>query len=438
MVVQMIHITIGATIVAFFVLFAVSSVREGRRRAAWLSSIFAVTTISVWGVSRLPDSVWLMLLPDIFAVAVVILFFAPLGRLSAMQINLTGERVDERDIMFAREEYEPGSEKYHVYYSMRPEKEEVDKRWRKLPEILEPGGRYYVADQAAKITEMFEQLERMTTEVDGDVAPHRREISSEFATDELKKRTWELGAVAVGVARLNQAYVYSHVGRGPQRWGEPIDNQHQYAIAFTVEMDYRLVEQAPGLPITGETARRYLQAAEISIELARGIRSWGYPARAHIAGSNYQVMLPPVAQDAGLGELGRLGYLITPDLGPRVRLGAVTTDLPLIPDRPGAFGVQDFCAECRKCAVNCPSNAIPHGEKVDVRGTLKWQLEIERCYHYWRLAGTDCGLCMKVCPYSHPASFVHNLVRTGIERSHFARKISLWGDDLFYGHKLTD
>jgi epoxyqueuosine reductase QueG len=149
-------------------------------------------------------------------------------------------------------------------------------------------------------------------------------------------------------------------------------------------------------------------------------------------------MLPPVAQDAGLGELGRLGYLITPDLGPRVRLGAVTTDLPLIPDRPGAFGVQDFCAECRKCAVNCPSNAIPHGEKVDVRGTLKWQLEIERCYHYWRLAGTDCGLCMKVCPYSHPASFVHNLVRTGIERSHFARKISLWGDDLFYGHKLTD
>jgi len=37
-----------------------------------------------------------------------------------------------------------------------------------------------------------------------------------------------------------------------------------------------------------------------------------------------------------------MGYLITKELGPGVRIGAVTTDLPLIPDKPVDIGVEDF------------------------------------------------------------------------------------------------
>ena len=202
-------------------------------------------------------------------------------------------------------------------------------------------------------------------------------------------------------------------------------------------MDYEFVETAPGLPITNESALQYLRGANISNSLARHIRSLGYPARAHIAGSNYQIMLPPVAHDAGLGELGRIGYLISPRFGARVRLGAVTTDLPLLPDKPITFGVQDFCEKCLKCAINCPSGAIPKGGKVMVRGTEKWQLNIEQCLHLWRAIGTDCGLCMRVCPYSHPPTLVHNIIRAGLKRSPFARTVSAWGDDLFYGRKIN-
>jgi hypothetical protein len=42
---------------------------------------------------------------------------------------------------------------------------------------------------------------------------------------------------------------------------------------------------------------------------------------------------------------------------------------------------------------------------------------------------------MKVCPFSHPPTLLHNLVRAGIRRSAFARRVSLWADDLFYGRK---
>ena len=53
-----------------------------------------------------------------------------------------------------------------------------------------------------------------------------------------------------------------------------------------------------------------------------------------------------MAVDAGLGELGRNGQLITRDFGSSVRISKVFTDLPLIPDRPVDLGVQRFCEQC--------------------------------------------------------------------------------------------
>ena len=348
----------------------------------------------------------------------------------------TDEQVDERDVIFSREGYQPGTPAYETYYGARPENRPVDDRIRQLPEMCSPGGQEYEPSLAEQVRRTFDHLERLGTQVDGTVATDREPSGNADPTDWVKKRVLALGAHAVGVAPLEQRYVYTHVGRGPEPWGEPIENEHPFAIVFTLEMQSQAVDTAPRLPITVETARNYLRGAELSIELAREIRARGYEARAHIAGSNYQIMLPPLAHAAGLGELGRMGYLIAPRLGPRLRLGAVTTTLPLTPDRSTEFGVQDFCEVCKKCVVNCPSASIPEGEKTWERGVLKWQLRLESCLHYWRVLGTDCGLCMRVCPYSHPPTPIHNLVRFAIARSAFARRVSIWGDDLLYGRRL--
>ena len=82
-----------------------------------------------------------------------------------------------------------------------------------------------------------------------------------------------------------------------------------------------------------ESARRYLDSGAIAVQLALFLKGIGYRARAHIDG-NYRVVCPLVARDAGLGEIGRMGILMTPALGPRVRIAVVTTDFPLVPDRP--------------------------------------------------------------------------------------------------------
>ncbi len=435
--IQILHLATGGLVEILLCLFIWSSLGEMKMRAAVAGIALAAAFGAAWSVAyaAFSESALLLALPSAFLVLAAVLYFLPVGPGRVLRADKITGRVDERDVLFSREEYRPGPEQYEIYYAMHPENKEVDDKLRLQPELLAPGGRFYDPVKSEHVNGVFRILEGMLTGVDGEVASKQVPFDPLQATRTFKALAFGLGADEVGIAKLNPQFVYSNVGRGPEPFGASIVNHHQYAIAFSLEMDYTHVEAAPRLDITVETATRYLAGAQISIALARCIRSHGYPARAHIAGSNYQVMLPPVARDAGLGELGRMGYLISPRFGARTRLGLVTTDLPLVPDRPIAFGVQDFCEKCLKCAINCPSGAIPRGDPVEVRGVEKWPLHVEKCLHYWRMIGTDCGLCMKVCPFSHPPTLIHNLVRAGIKRSPIARTLSVWGDDLLYGRR---
>jgi ferredoxin len=232
---------------------------------------------------------------------------------------------------------------------------------------------------------------------------------------------------------LQDYHVYSHIGRGSGEYGAPVNLSHRYAIAFTVEMSYEMMGAAPAAPVVLESARQYVEAAKIATQLGNLARSQGYPARAHIDG-NYRVIAPLVARDAGLGEIGRMGLLMTPSLGPRVRLGVVTTDLPLKPDnRDENTSVLGFCRSCRICAEHCPVRAIPFGDREEIDGALRWRINPDTCFRYWSVIGTDCGLCMARCPYSYPDSVFHNGVRWAVRRSGLARRAALWLDGVFYG-----
>jgi ferredoxin len=95
--------------------------------------------------------------------------------------------------------------------------------------------------------------------------------------------------------------------------------------------------------------------------------------------------------------------------------------------------VLDFCTICKKCAENCPVGAIPDGDREPIDDALRWHVDPDTCFRYWAVTGTDCGVCMRVCPFSHPDSVTHNVVRWAIRRSGAARRAMLWADDIFYG-----
>ncbi len=83
----------------------------------------------------------------------------------------------------------------------------------------------------------------------------------------------------------------------------------------------------------------------------------------------------------GLGEIGYSKMLLTPEFGPRVRVGIIITDMELEPDpimEPGTL-----CNRCMACVRECPGGCIPADRtiKENVGGyELEWaDVEMAKC-----------------------------------------------------------
>ncbi|MCP4711551.1 MAG: reductive dehalogenase [Planctomycetes bacterium] len=421
--------------------FVVTSLLERRLRTAVVAVFVFFPVVMVLIILLVIDfsaQPWIILAILTVSIGAFILLNMPLGETTGVQIVGEQPRNDERNTIFSRfYRLKPGMPEYEQYYRDHPENLETDEKIRDFPALSGPGSRSYHRLTSAFSAATFDALESITRQVEWEpeaLESKPIEASPAEFTRRIKGFARYMGAADVGVTKLNPAYIYSHIGRSPGQWGEAIDLSHANAIAISVKMDHGMVRHAPDTPTTTETAFKYFEAAKIAMCIARYINLLGYEARAHLDG-NYRVMCVPVAADAGLGELGRLGLLITPKLGPRIRLAAVTTNMPLVYDKPITFGVQDFCSICKKCADNCPSGSIPKAQKQVYQGAEKWQLNQDACYRFWRTQGTDCAVCVNVCPYSHPATPMHNLVRQAIRKNALARRLALKGDDLFYGRR---
>lgn len=344
-------------------------------------------------------------------------------------------QIDERVTMFSRNELKPGSPQYDSYYSLHPDHLANDEAFRKKPGLLNKGA-LFSHPLFFKATESsFSTIESLHDKVEPETSPFRQDLDPVELARFIKSWMIHCGAHSVGVTPLKPHHLYSTGGRR-ERYGVPIRSGHTCAIAFTMEMDRKMVTTGPRAPTILESADQYLNVAVLAVKLTTFLAGLGYPSRAHID-SNYLVVCPLVARDAGLGEIGRMGLLMTPRLGPRVRLAVVTTEieLPSDPARP-EYSMTEFCRFCEKCAEICPSQAIPRGEmRPDAHGRIRWQIDQEKCFSYWCQTGTDCGRCVAHCPYSHPDNLVHNSVRALIRHSYFFRRFAARFDDWLYGKK---
>jgi len=373
-----------------------------------------------------------------------LLLFIPFKGARSFILNRPVKRIHEADVVLSRRLLVPGSEAYDSFYKLHPEFLEADERSRRAPGLLDHRSRYYHTETFAAAKANFEVIDYLGGLIhglnptpSGLPQPHpgnpvkvNPDLTARFITQWLKRT----GAHSVGFTPLKDYHLYSHKGRGPNS-GSPIQSLHDHAIALTVEMDHRMLQSAPQGTTVMESSEQYLQSGVLALKLAAWIRELGYEATAHIDG-NYEVICPLVAVDAGLGTIGRMGLLMTPHLGPRVRIAVVSTSLPIscgnvVPDRTTLH----FCHLCKKCAGACPSSAIPDGPRANIDGQERWLIDSERCYHYWTTSGTDCGRCITACPYSHPENGFHRFIRWGIKNNLLFRYLAIKLDNLFYGRK---
>jgi len=427
--------TIAAAVFTLLVWVHVVSVGEQERTAARRSLLAALVLpwpflLVAWVSAPVVDSLGWPLI--ILSAVPVLIFLVPSRKPGKFANDRPASRIDERTIMFSRAALEPGTPRHDEYYRQFPAHRRSDEKFRALPGLLGLESGKYESLSFTAADASFATVQELVTLCEGDPATRQQQIEPAVVTRFLKGWSAKLGALDCGITELQSHHLYTIKGRG-KNYGQSIDLSHRYALVFTVEMDHRNLGTAPEGPTVMESAQQYLTAGAVAVQIATFIRGLGWPAEAHIDG-NYKVICPLVAKDAGLGEIGRMGLLMTPRQGPRIRLGVVTTDLPLIVDQ-GTFdpAVLHFCSICRKCADQCPVDAINAGPRRVIDGAERWQINAEACFSYWCATGTDCGQCMRVCPYSHPDNALHNLVRWGLRRSAVFRHVALRLDDMLYG-----
>ena len=266
------------------------------------------------------------------------------------------------------------------------------------------------------VTEMLAEMHKDRDRRDGftdDFTPHLppkvdpADIGSpSIAARHVKKVAKLYGADLVGVTAYDPRWTYRSKFSARKVVSKPVEVPAEITnvIVLGKSMDYGLVRMSPTATGSTSAAAGYAEAAIPLLALAQYIRSLGYIASANQNDTNLAI---PYALQAGLGEYGRNGLVITKDFGPRVRFGRILTNMPLAHDKPVSFGVEKTCEICRRCANNCPPQAIDHGapstytfNQSNTKGIKKWTTDGEKCFKFWVLKGSDCANCIRTCPYN--------------------------------------
>jgi ferredoxin len=214
------------------------------------------------------------------------------------------------------------------------------------------------------------------------------------------------GAGLVGICELDHRWVYSR-----DRAGKPVQipSEFRTAIVMAIGMDPTAIRTSPAFSASTAVGIGYSRMAFTVACMAEFIRNLGYQA---IPMGNDIALSIPLAIDAGLGELGRNGLLITPQFGPCVRICKVFTNLPLDTDSPTEFGVADTCKLCGKCAEACEAGAIQSATDPSFEvacpsnnlGILRWAVDSDKCYSFWIQNGSGCSTCIAACPFTPRAA----------------------------------
>lgn len=124
----------------------------------------------------------------------------------------------------------------------------------------------------------------------------------------------------------------------------------------------------------------------------------------------YLTLMPQILLEAGIGEVSGMGIVLNPFLDTNFKSACVLTNMEMETDGPIDFGLQEYCANCRICAQQCPAGAISRGKQILYNGYYTWKLNSEACSNFDVLnkEGCVCGRCTKVCPWHRPDSEPHH------------------------------
>ena len=195
--------------------------------------------------------------------------------------------------------------------------------------------------------------QRTSAEIEPTADPTGEDVS-----ELIKGKARELGFVEVGITAFDYRYVFQY----KKDWVK-----FPHAICLATEQDYERTQTLPSVPAEIAHSGTYRISSGGAMELADYIRSLGYHAQVHNPSENSSPWIPMFV-NAGLGQLGACGYLLTPHVGSRCRLIMMTTDAEVTYDQPVDYGMHAFCQVCQVCVKPVSGPGADAGQDLVARG----------------------------------------------------------------------
>ena len=205
------------------------------------------------------------------------------------------------------------------------------------------------------------------------------------AMEWLRNQARQIGMSTIGFAPYDERYTFA----------ENVDEiSGQNVIVCVLEQKWEPTQTLPG-PVGEQTAlSTNAEIIDMTARLATAMSEIGFRARAH--STEGVGVIHHYGIEAGLGQMGINGQLLTPEAGSRCRLAMITTNMPMVFIGPQDFGIPSICDECQACVRRCPAGAIPVKRSWH-RGIEKSKLNLSRCFPLVAKVN-GCSVCVKVCP----------------------------------------
>ncbi len=182
---------------------------------------------------------------------------------------------------------------------------------------------------------------------------------------------------------------------------------------ISVRMDYLPESQDQAMSLLDHSAKAYIsryalgrdyhkmmrkRLASLAGKIQTAIGPFGHRAFVDSA----PVLEKPIAQNAGLGWIGKHTNLINSDAGSWFFLGELYTDLPLPPDDVAS----SHCGSCQACIDVCPTKAIVGPYQLDARRCISYlTIEMKESIpiEFRKAIGNriyGCDDCQLFCPWN--------------------------------------